>query len=90
MLLNLKNEINRHGLSAAKIAKSIGISDRTMSKKVTEESDFTRKEMYLIHESFFPETDFYRLFKSEKVKKSIGQIVIEDIERSRTEQKKIP
>lgn len=66
MLLNLKTEIARHKLSAAKVAKGIGIDERTMSEKVTGKSDFKRKEMYLIHSKFFPESNFYELFKDEK------------------------
>lgn len=66
MLLNLKAEILRHEVSAAKISKRIGISEKAMSNKVQEHSEFTRKEMYYIHDNFFPETDFYELFRSDK------------------------
>lgn len=69
MLLNLKTEIARHKLSAAKIAKTLGIDEKTMSEKVTGKSDFKRKEMYLIHSTFFPDSDFYELFKDEKNEK---------------------
>ena len=66
MLLNLKTEIARHKLSAAKVAKGVGMSPWTFSRKVVGKNEFTRKEMYLIHSIFFPENDFYELFKDEK------------------------
>lgn len=64
MLLNLKTEIVRKRLSAARIASSIGISERSMSCKIHEKVDFTRSEMYAIHGKFFPETDMRYLFES--------------------------
>lgn len=66
MLLNLKIEICRKGISAAEIAHFLGIRTETMSKKVTEKVQFTRTEMYKIHDEFFPETDLYYLFCSNK------------------------
>lgn len=66
MLLNLKTEISRARLSCSKIAKSIGISKEAMSHKITEKTQFTRGEMYVIHDTFFPDTDMKYLFASEK------------------------
>lgn len=66
MLLNLKIEIARRKLSCRRIAKSIGISKEAMSRKVTEKSQFTRCEMYAIHDSFFPDTDMKYLFASDE------------------------
>ena len=66
MLLNLKVEICKRQLSAAKISRYLGIDTKTMSLKVNEKSDFTRKEMYAIHDKFFPDVDFYYLFISDK------------------------
>ena len=54
MLLNLKTEIARKRLSAAKIAEYIGITPKTMSCKVNEKTEFTRSEMFAIHSRFFP------------------------------------
>lgn len=64
MLLNLKTEIARQKLSCRKIAKGIGLSKEAMSRKVTEKSQFTRSEMYAIHDMFFPDTDMRYLFES--------------------------
>lgn len=66
MLTNLKVEMCRKNISAAKIACFLGIRKETMSKKVIEKSQFTRAEMYKIHERFFPDTDFHYLFRSDK------------------------
>lgn len=65
MLLNLKKEIARKKLSAAKVAELVGMSRYTLSRKITERNSFTRDEMYHIHDTVFPDTDFYELFKSE-------------------------
>ena len=66
MLLNLKTEMNRKRLSSNGIAKGIGISKEAMSHKVTERTQFTRDEMYAIHDGYFPETDMKYLFASDK------------------------
>ena len=66
MLLNLKFAIFKYKLSASKISKAIGIDNKTMSNKVNEKSQFTRSEMYRIHDEFFKDEDFYELFKSDK------------------------
>ena len=65
MLLNLKTEIARRKLSQAKIALAICIDEKTMSNKVTEKNEFLRREMYLIHDTFFPDTDMQYLFDSD-------------------------
>ncbi len=70
MLLNLKTEIARRKLSQAKIARAIGISDRAMSQKVTERTEFTRSEMYAIHKIFFSDVNFRYLFASDGEKSS--------------------
>lgn len=66
MLMNLKVEICKKGISSAKIAQYLGIDVVTMSKKVTEKSQFTRTEMYKIHDKFFSDVDFHYLFQSDK------------------------
>lgn len=65
MLLNLKTEIARRKLSQAKIARTIGIDEKTMSNKVTEKNEFLRKEMYRIHDFFFSDMDMRYLFASD-------------------------
>lgn len=69
VLLNLKSEIIRINSSSNIIAKAIGISKEAMSHKVTEKTQFTRDEMFAIHEKFFPETDMKYLFASDKEKR---------------------
>ena len=68
MLLNLKTEMLRRKVTSRAIAKDIGISERAMSHKVTERTQFTRDEMYAIHDGYFPETDMKYLFASDKEK----------------------
>ncbi len=68
MLLNLKTEIARAKTSQAKIASAIGISEKAMSNKILERSDFTRLEMYAISE-LFPKADMKYLFASDKQEK---------------------
>ena len=69
MLFNLKTEIARAKTSQAKIARAIGIRTETISDKILEKSDFTRSEMYAIHDRFFPNVDFRYLFTSDKEKR---------------------
>ena len=59
-----------HRVSAATICRTIGITPKTMSCKVNEKSQFTRTEMYRIHDYFFKDEDFYELFKSDKQSES--------------------
>ncbi len=65
MLLNLKTEIARNKLSAARIAPKIGISENAMSKKILEKTHFTRPEMYAIAKHF-PGVSMEYLFASDK------------------------
>ena len=51
MLLNLKTAMAKQKVSAAKISRTIGVSQRAMSNKVNEYTDFTRSEMYRIHKA---------------------------------------
>lgn len=66
MLINLKLEILKKGLSSARISQHIGINQKTMSMKIHEKTDFTRSEMYKIHNEFFPDVDFFYLFLSDE------------------------
>ncbi len=66
MLLNLKAEIARSKTSQMEIAVFLGITEKTMSKKINEKTDFTRSEMYKIQSNFFPNVDMKYLFESEQ------------------------
>ncbi len=65
MLWNLKIEILRHKTSQRKIAAFLGIDASQFCRKVNEKANFTRDEMYKIHDEFFREADMYQLFKSD-------------------------
>lgn len=68
MLINLKTEMLRRKLTARAIAKDIGISERAMSNKVTETTEFTRSQMCTIHDKYFHDTDMRWLFASDNEK----------------------
>lgn len=66
MLSNLRAEMARKRISGIEIGKRIGISEKSVSNKINERSDFTRKEMFLIKEIFFPDvSDMRYLFESD-------------------------
>ncbi len=65
MLLNLKKEIQKSETTQERIAKDLGITEGQFSKKVNGKYEFTRVEMYKIHDKFFPDTDMYYLFNSD-------------------------
>ncbi len=66
MLLNLKMEILKRGISQRKIARFMNMDIGQFNRKVNERNtDFTRREMYKIHDEFFSDTDMYYLFKSD-------------------------
>ncbi|MDR1753809.1 MAG: hypothetical protein LBR74_02745 [Eubacterium sp.] len=65
-MANLRAEISRKGLTARGISRDLGISEKAMFNKLSENTDFKRSEMYFIHSSFFPEIDIKYLFESNK------------------------
>lgn len=69
MLVNFKAEMWRKNISQAQICRETGISEKSMVSKIYERTDFTRSEMYEIHDKFFPETDFEYLYASDKEKR---------------------
>ncbi len=66
MLLNLKVEILKRGIIQKAIADYLGMDSSYLTKKVKCQYEFSRDEMYKIHDKFFPDVDMYYLFKSEK------------------------
>ena len=66
MLSNLKAEMARKKITGIQIGKCIGKNEKSVSNKINEHSDFTRKEMFLIRTHFFPDiTDMRYLFASD-------------------------
>ena len=66
VLMNLKAEIVRAGISSKAISQAIGISISAMSRKTCELVDFTRSEMYEIQNRFFRDKTIDYLFQSDK------------------------
>lgn len=66
MLYNLRAEMARKRITGIEIGKCIGKSKKSVSNKINERSDFTRKEMFLIKSNLFPDvTDMRYLFESD-------------------------
>lgn len=65
MLRNLKAEMARKGIRAKAICQSLSISEKAMSNKITEITDFTRSEMYHIQNTFFSDFEMSYLFASD-------------------------
>jgi DNA-binding XRE family transcriptional regulator len=62
MYRNLNAEIIRCGLSAKQIAKSLSISEQTMTNKLSGKFLFKSSEMYKIQNLYFPEIQVEYLF----------------------------
>lgn len=62
MYRTLKGEIIKKGLSIKYIAKSIGISERTLRNKINGLTDFTWVEVCKIQSLFFPQISKDELF----------------------------
>lgn len=65
MLHNLQAEIARVKVPQAEIAKAISVSDRTVRKKITGETNFTFSEARKIRDTFFPNLELDYLFKED-------------------------
>lgn len=66
MLSNLRAEMARKRITGIEIGKCIGRSEKSVSNKINERSEFTRREMFLIKSNFFPDiSDMRYLFESD-------------------------
>ena len=59
---NLKAEMSRCNVTAKDIARVINKSYDTTLKKIRSEADFSRAEMFLIRDGFFPKESIDYLF----------------------------
>lgn len=59
---NLQSEMKRNGISNSDIKNLLKCSDRTVTNKLTGETDFTIPEALKIHKTFFPELRLEYLF----------------------------
>lgn len=60
--------MNRKRIKQRELASLLRLSEEQISRKINERQnqEFTRSEMYHIHEKFFPDTDMKYLFVSDK------------------------
>ena len=65
MLSKLRTEMYKRKITGKDIGKCINRSEKSISNKIHERSDFTRKEMFLIKSNFFPEFSLDYLFESD-------------------------
>ena len=59
---NLRAEMARIGIKQKDVAKLLGVSELTVSKKMSGKSSFTIDEAFLIKEKFFPDLSLDYLF----------------------------
>lgn len=62
MLVNLKAEMTRYGVTAVDIAKVTGKTDRSIRDKISGKRDFTLPESAAIRDAFFPGLKLEYLF----------------------------
>lgn len=65
MLCNLKAEMARKKIKNEDIAKEINTTERTVIRKINEESDILWNEIKTIQKKFFPELEIEYLMKSD-------------------------
>lgn len=61
---NLEKAIWEGGIKKKTIAKTLGISEKTLSNKLTGRSTFEWEQCFQIKSTFFPNSDMETLFKS--------------------------
>lgn len=67
MLANIRTEMYKRKITSKDMGKCINRSEKSISNKIHERSDFTRKEMFLIKTVLFPDvTDMRYLFESDE------------------------
>lgn len=66
MLANLKAEMARKNITNTMIANILSTTNQTIINKINEVSQFDRKEMFLIYNTFFSNMNFTYLFISDK------------------------
>ena len=62
---NLRAEMSRIGIRQKDIAKLLGVSELTVSKKMNGKSSFTIDEAFLIQKTFFPNLSLDYLFSDD-------------------------
>lgn len=66
--MNLKKLLSEKSLSNKELAAFLDISQRAVSLKINEKTDFTLTEMRKIKKELFPEYDFQFIFETDNEK----------------------
>ena len=66
----LVGEIAKRGVKKATLAKTIGVSDRTLRNKLAGETAFSLPEAATIRNTFFPDMEMEYLFSVETTRDS--------------------
>jgi len=64
MFPNLRAEMARKGLAVNEIAVRLGGSAKTLHRKLSGKSEFTRAEIFKIRNEFFPDLSIEYLFQT--------------------------
>lgn len=72
MYRNLQAEIARKGLTSAEIAKRLGMSRNTFSRKLRGKSKFFIDQLVIIKKEFFPECSTDYLFENDEIRDTKG------------------
>nr|DAL93597.1 MAG TPA: Regulatory protein-modification, helix-turn-helix, transcriptional regulator, DNA [Caudoviricetes sp.] len=62
MFANLYTELKKAHITQIRVSKELGITDRSFSKKIHGNTDFTCEEMFAIQQKFFPDKTLEYLF----------------------------
>ena len=63
MFKNLKEELDRKGITIRAVASLLNCSEKTIQNKLNGETEFTLSEVLLIGDNLFPEFRLHYLFK---------------------------
>lgn len=62
----LRKELHKRKITCTEAAKTLGICRETLSKKLSRKRPFMLEEALILHETYFPEQDFIKLFSDYK------------------------
>lgn len=68
MLANLNNELRRKNITQNAVARMIGVTDKTLTNKLSGATEFTVNEAFLIRKNLLPEFTMDYLFATDDEK----------------------
>ena len=66
MLANLNNELRRKNITQNAVARMIGVTDKTLTNKLSGATEFTVNEAFLIRKNLLPEFTMAYLFATDE------------------------